>query len=184
MRLRSVFAMLLLVLAALGMPGPCGPGWAHSPFEPEAEAEVAPESVPGSPASEGRRHEDGSVLAPALAASGVSWWALAVVAAAVALGRRRPRRAAALALALLLAVFAFEDGLHSVHHGLDQAQASSCPVAAAGTHLSATPIDGGAPDDVILSMVALSVEISPSDPITRATNPEQGRAPPRSGSVV
>ena len=50
-------------------------------------------------------------------------------AAAVALAWRRPRRAAALALVLVLAVFAFEDGLHSVHHGLDQTQASSCPVA-------------------------------------------------------
>lgn len=182
MRLRPAFAMVLLVLAALGMSGPCGPSWAHSPFEPEAE--VAPEGASGSGASEVRRHEGDSAawtLAPA--APRFSWWTLAVVSAVVAFGWRRPRRAAALALALFLAVFAFEDGLHSVHHGLDQAPASSCPVAAAGTHLSATAVDG-VPDDVILSMVALSVETSPSDPVVRPTNPEQGRAPPRSGSVV
>ena len=71
-------------------------------------------------------------------------------------------------------MFAFEDGLHSVHHGMDQAQASSCPVAAAGAHLNATPVDGVAPCDVILPVVALAVETSPSDPIAHLASPEQG----------
>ena len=109
---------------------------------------------------------------------GFPWPALAIVAAAVALGWWRPRRAAALALVLLLAVFAFEDGLHSVHHGLDQAPASSCQVAAAGAHLNATAVDGVAPCDVVLPVVALAVETSPSDPIAHLASPEQGRAPP------
>ncbi len=86
----------------------------------------------------------------------------------------------ALALVLLLTVFAFEDGLHSVHHGLDQAQASSCAVAAVGTHLSATAVDGAAQSDVILPVVALAAEPRPSDPIARFTSPDQGRAPPAS----
>ena len=178
MPLRRLFVTLLLVLAVLGMLGPCGPAWAHSPFEPGTE--VASEIVPR---SAGARRSDGDdlpgwALAAAPETPGFPWSALAIVAAAVALGWRRPRRAAALALVLLLAVFAFEDGLHSVHHGLDQAQASSCPVAAAGTHLSATPVDGVAPCDVILPVVALAVETSPSDPIARLASPEQGRAPP------
>ena len=33
--------------------------------------------------------------------------------------RRRPRRTLVLCLALLLTLFAFENALHSVHHGLD-----------------------------------------------------------------
>jgi hypothetical protein len=96
----------------------------------------------------------------------------------VALGWWRPRRAAAFALVLLLAVFAYEDGLHSVHHGMNQTQASSCPVAAAATHLNATPVDGVAPCDVVLPVGALAVETSPSDPIAHLATPEQGRAPP------
>ena len=179
MRWRPVVVMLLLALAALGIPGLCGPTWAHFPFE--LEAEVASASVPSSEAGEDRR--DGTAitrqeLSAAQDAPGISWWALAAIAGALALGWRAPRRAAVAALALLLAVFAFEDGLHSVHHGLDQAKASSCPMAAASTHLSATPVDGNAPDDVILPVVAVSAETSPADPIARPTNPEQGRAPP------
>jgi len=106
--------------------------------------------------------------------------ALAVVLAAMGLGWWRPRRVAALALVVPLAVFAFEDGLHSVHHGFDQAKASSCTTAAVGTHLSATTVDAAAPCDVILPIVALAVEPSPPDPIARFTSPNQGRAPPSS----
>ena len=181
MPLRRLLVTLLLTLAVLGMLGPSGPASAHSPFEPGTE--VASESAPGFTAS-GDRSGGGALPGWALAAApdmpGLPWSALAIVAAALALGWRRPRGAAALALVLLLAVFAFEDGLHSVHHGMNQAQASSCPVAAAGAHLSATPVDGVAPCDVVLPVVALAVETSPPDPIAHLTNPEQGRTPPSS----
>ena len=180
MPLRRLFVSLLLVLAMLGMLGPGGLAWAHSPLEPgtEVASGIAPE-----PVSDGRSAGGalpGWVLAAAPDMPGVPWPALAIVAAVVALGSWRPRRAAAFALVLLLAVFAFEDGLHSVHHGMNQAQASSCPVAAAATHLHATPVDGVAPCDVVLPVVALAVEMSPSDPIAYLASPEQGRAPPSS----
>jgi hypothetical protein len=181
MPLRRLLVTLLLTLAVLGMLGPSGPASAHSPFEPGTE--VVSESAPGFTAS-GDRSGGGALPGWALAAApdmpGLPWSALAIVAAALALGWRRPRGAAALALVLLLAVFAFEDGLHSVHHGMNQAQASSCPVAAAGAHLSATPVDGVAPCDVVLPVVALAVETSPPDPIAHLASPEQGRAPPSS----
>ena len=179
MSLRRLFVTLLLVLAVLGILGPRGLAWAHSPFEPGSE--VASEIVPPSAGSDGRSHggdPPGWALAAAPEMPRFPWPALAIVAAAAALGWWRPRRAAALALVLLLAVFAFEDGLHSVHHGLDRAQTSSCQVAAAGAHLHATPVDGAAPCDVILPAVALAVETSPSDPITPLASLEQGRAPP------
>ena len=181
MPLRRLFVALLLTLTVLGMLGPSGPAWAHSPFEPGAE--VASEIAPGPTVSD--RHGDGNDLpGRALAAApempAVPWSALTIFAAAVALGWWRPRRATALALVLLLAVFAFEDGLHSVHHGMNQTRASSCPVAAAATHLHATPVDGVAPCDVTLPVVALTVETSPSDPIAYLASPEQGRAPPSS----
>jgi hypothetical protein len=179
MSLRRLFITLLLVLAVLGMLGPRGLAWAHSPFEPGSE--VASETVPSSAGSDGRSRADvlpGWALAAAPEVPGFPWPVLAIVAAAAALGWWRPRRAAAVALVLLLAVFAFEDGLHSVHHGLDRTQASSCQVAAAGAHLHATPVDGAAPCDVILPVVILAVETSPSDPISPLASPEQGRAPP------
>jgi hypothetical protein len=175
MSLRRLFAALLLVLAVLGMLAPRELAWAHSPFEPGSE--VASEIVPR---SDGRSTGDdlpGWALAAAPEMPGFPWPALAIVAAAVAFGWR-PRRTAALALVLLLAVFAFEDGLHSVHHGMKQTPASSCQVAAAGAHLNATAVDGVAPCDVVLPVVALAVETSPSDPIAHLASPEQGRAPP------
>ena len=178
MPLRRVFVTLLLVLVVLGMLSPRRPASAHSPLE--AGNEVASEIVPWSTGSDGRSQRDdlpGWALSAAPEMPGPPWPALAIVAAAAALGWRRPRRAAALALALLLAVFAFENGLHSVHHGLDQAQASSCPVAAAGVHLHATPVDGAAPCDVILPVLALAVETSSSDPIARSREPRTGAGP-------
>lgn len=181
MPLHRLFVTLLLTLSVLGMLASCGPAWAHSPFEPGPE--VASEIAPGPTRSDGRGDGNdlpGSALAAAPEMPGFPWSALAIVAAAVTLGWRRPRHVAALALVLLLAVFAFEDGLHSVHHGMNQAKASSCPVAAATTHLHATPVDGVAPRDVILPVVALAVETSPSDPVAYRASPEQGRAPPYS----
>jgi hypothetical protein len=179
MSLPRLLVTLLLVLAVVGMVGSCGPAWAHSPFEPGTE--VTSEIGPGSTVSD-RRGDGNDLPGWALAAApdvpGVPWSALAIVAAAVAFGWRRPRRTAALALVLLLAVFAFEDGLHSVHHGMHKTPASSCQVAAAGAHLNATAVDGVAPCHVVLPVVALAVETSPSDPIAHLASPEQGRAPP------
>ena len=52
----------------------------------------------------------------------------------VAVSRRQPRRAFVLALVVLLAVFAVESGIHSVHH-LGERSATACVLAAAG-HLT------------------------------------------------
>ena len=137
--------------------------------------------MPGSAGSDGRSNGNdlpGWALAAAPEMPGFPWPALVFVAAAVALGSRGPRGAAALALVLLLAVFAFEEGLHSVHHGMNHAPASSCQVAAAGAHLNATAVDDVAPCDVVLPG---SPSLSRRRRRTRShhpASPEQGRAPP------
>ena len=92
--------------------------------------------------------------------------------------RRHPRRALVLVLGLLLAIFAFEDGLHSVHHGFDAKQSSECTIAAASAHLSAVSVDGLVEAAVVLIAAAPAAEADPAAPPTRLLEPHQGRAPP------
>ena len=120
----------------------------------------------------------GWVLSAPPAEPSLPWHALAVVIAAAALVWARPRRTIALTLVLLLAIFAFEDAVHSVHHGFDQATASSCTVAAVGAQLSATSADGADVCEVILAIVALAAPPRVAAPITRPASPDRGRAPP------
>jgi hypothetical protein len=96
----------------------------------------------------------------------------------IAFGAHRRRRALALALALLLVSFAFEVGLHSVHHGADLRQIAACAAAAASVHLAATPVDGVISVEAILPAVASTPELDPSRPLTCSMCPDQGRAPP------
>jgi fumarate reductase subunit D len=92
--------------------------------------------------------------------------------------RRRARRAIGLALVVLLAVLAFENGLHSVHHGLDERRLAGCPLGAASSHLSATPVEDIATAELILSVVAAAPERTQPDVDIRALSAHQGRAPP------
>jgi len=94
-----------------------------------------------------------------------------------AIGWPRSRRALALTIVLLLALFAFEDGIHSVHHLLDRSQAK-CAVALAAAHLNATAADDGGVADVILPAPAVATEIAQPDPVALFPSPVQGRAPP------
>ena len=100
--------------------------------------------------------------------AGAPWAALAVV-----LGWRRPRRALVFAVVLLLAAFAFEDGLHSVHHLAERSQPTKCAVAAAAAHLTATAVDDPGTVDVILPVVAVLAEVSQPDPATSFLSPVQ-----------
>src|SRR5262245_48591226 len=96
----------------------------------------------------------------------------------VLLVQRRARRAVVLTLVLLLAVLAFENGLHSVHHGLDERRLASCPLGLASSHLSATPVEDIAAFELILAVVAAAPERTQPDVAVAALAPHQGRAPP------
>jgi fumarate reductase subunit D len=176
-RTAVVLAMSLGVVAVAGAPVPAG---AHT-----ASQSAAPVAAPGSTAVVEIPRASTRDTAPAAAPAPVG--ASSVLIAAIALGaiglgiegmRRHPRRALVLVLGLLLAVFAFEDGLHSVHHGLDDKQYGKCAIAAASAHLSAVSVDG------VLEMAAALVPSGPtaaSDPASlpaRLIEPHQGRAPP------
>ena len=111
-----------------------------------------------------------------------------MLAATVALiiAWRRPRRALVLAVVLILGLFAFENGVHSVHHlndlrHLDDLRSgATCSVAAATAHLAGTPVDSAPPEYRILTAqerVVLPQQLS-FDASSLAAH--QGRAPPTS----
>jgi len=97
---------------------------------------------------------------------------------------RRPRRALVPAIVVILTVFAFENGVHSVHHlnarhhADDLRSGATCTVAAATAQLAGTPVDGAvdapfipaAPERLILQQ-QLSFDAS-------SLAVHQGRAPP------
>jgi hypothetical protein len=92
--------------------------------------------------------------------------------------QRRPRRLLVLALVLLLTIFAFENALHSVHHGFDAKQYDECTIAAAAAHLSAVSIDGIVETSAILAVAGKPAEPDLSAPASRPLGPHRGRAPP------
>jgi len=111
--------------------------------------------------------------------AGVPWYLVVALSGLAALGARRPRRNLALALALILAIFAFENGLHSVHHLNDQDRGESCAVASASQHVAGTEVvegglTGDAPAPAEPTRVA-SVRVIRS---ARSLGPHEGRAPP------
>src|SRR5262245_50396441 len=120
----------------------------------------------------------GALVAAAPAAAELPTVIFAAALLVALLAPRRARRVIVVTLVVLLSVLAFENGLHSVHHGLDERRLPSCPLAAASSHLSATPVEDIAAAELILDVVAAAPERSQPDVAVRALSPHQGRAPP------
>jgi hypothetical protein len=99
-------------------------------------------------------------------------------ALALALATRRPRRAVAGLALVALVAFAFEGGLHSVHHLDDDLGASQCAAASASTQLAGTtdePVPALAPaPPAVEGCPGVAVLASASSPF----RPDAGRAPP------
>lgn len=91
--------------------------------------------------------------------------------------RSHPRRVLVLALAALLAVFAVEAGIHSVHH-LGERAATACALAAAASHLT-LDLDDGPP--VIRACLTPAGAVSDerlASPTAPGLGPDLARAPP------
>jgi len=167
--------VVILVLAALTVLSAVGPAWAHTgstvrlidgpPGEVMVDADLTSTPLP-------------LALSAAPAPPGIPWPVVLGAFVLAAAAWRRPRRALVLAVVLLLAAFAFEDGLHSVHHLLDTTKLAKCQVAVAAAHLNATAVDDGGVTDVILPAPAVAADAGQSAPVTRFPSPVQGRAPP------
>jgi len=168
--LRGFTLVSVLVLAASIFSGV--PAWAHPALEVAADLSVA--ATPPSTMAWSSAPAPPTVPLPAM---------LAAVAVMI-VAWRRPRRALALAIVLILGLFAFENGVHSVHHLNDLRQvddlrsATKCPVAAATTHLAGTPVDGATHEHLVLTSperVVLPQQLGFEASCIAA---HQGRAPP------
>lgn len=157
-----------VVLTALVLLATAGPAAAHSPNLSASSLAGAPDAI----------DTIVPVLTAAPAPPALPWYLPVVLALGVAAVWRRPRRALAVALVMLLCVFAFENALHSVHHGLDPKQQTECTVAAAAAHLAAVQVDGITPPSLVLPTAGGAVEAGRSVALIRFLSPEQGRAPP------
>ena len=162
-RLTRVFLPALLALLAVA-----GPAVAHvagPPTPPAAVAVVEADAlVP--------------ILSAAPAPPAVQWYLPAVAALGLLAARRRPRRVLALSLCLVLGVFAFENALHSVHHGFDPKQQEECAVAAVSAQLSGVQVDGVALVSAAPPVLGPANSLRPVFAPSRFLSPDQGRAPP------
>jgi hypothetical protein len=160
--------MTLPLLLALAILAPAGLAGAHvpAPTPPATMLEVpeAPAIIP--------------VLSAAPTPPPLPWHLFAALGLATVIVWRHPRRVLVLTLALLLCVFAFENALHSVHHGLDPQQQQACTVAAASAHLAAVQVDDPGLSSVMLAVVGAADVVSPAFASSRFLSPDQGRAPP------
>ena len=118
------------------------------------------------------------VLTAAPALPTLPWYLPAGLALGALIAWRGPRRAVVLTLALLLCVFAFENALHSVHHGFDAKQQEECTVAAASAHLAAVQVDDPGLSSIVLPVVGETDATAPASAPIRFLSPDQGRAPP------
>lgn len=159
----GVSVSLMLALALLAFAGPAA---AHAPAPtPAASLESTASTV-------------GSVLNAASTPPAPAWYLPAALALTALTAWYRPRRAVAVTLVLLLCVFAFENALHSVHHGFDVQQQEACTVAAASAHLAAVQVDDPAMSSVVLHVVGRAAAAPAASIATRFLGPDQGRAPP------
>lgn len=95
-------------------------------------------------------------------------------------GPRHPAigRLAIVALIGSLGVFAFADGLHSVHHLPDQDAASRCAIAAASTNMTGVTVDLLPLSPPAVPRLARLHECAPTAPMPQPFWVAEGRAPP------
>jgi hypothetical protein len=173
--LRGFGLVTVLVLAALMLWG--APVSAHPTLEVRAALEAQAE-LPVPTASP-------SLLWSAAPTPPTVPWPIVLAVAAVSIAAwRRPRRALALAIVLILGLFAFENGVHSVHHLNDLRHVddlrsgATCTVAAATAQLSGTPVDCAIETQLIPASPERLVLQQPLSFDASDLAAHQGRAPP------
>jgi hypothetical protein len=157
---RAALGFTLLLAVVLAVAAPAG---AHT---------VAPDTVAVAPVV---LHE---TLTAAPALPSVPWTALAALLGVVLGIAARPRRTLALTLALVVALLAFETGVHSTHHLGRADEATHCLVAWMSTQLSADIVDVTVEASLAILPAATSPPPATPDVPSRHIAPDAGRAPP------
>ena len=169
---RTIALLGVLLVVAL-VAATTGPAQAHS------EAPAATSAAPAAAAATAPAAAGTPEAPPVSDSSGLTpWIAAGVLLLAGLLLRRFSRRTLILCLVLLLTLLAFEDALHSVHHGFDPKQADVCTIAMASTHLSAVTVDTVVEPSIILAAVGHTPEPGRAPRPAHRPGPDQGRAPP------
>ncbi|MFI5376604.1 MAG: hypothetical protein ACHQ8D_18365 [Candidatus Rokuibacteriota bacterium] len=177
MSANRTIALIGVLLAVVVVLAAAAPALAHQgePTTPTAAPASPAPAAPTPPAAAGVAPEDPPVSdSPGL----TPWIAAVVLLLAGLLLRRFSRRTLVLCLVLLLTLFAFENALHSVHHGFDPKQADACTLAMAATHLSAVTVDAVVETSIILAAAGHATEPGRAPLPARRLGPDQGRAPP------
>jgi len=106
-------------------------------------------------------------------------WPVAACLALAALGLMvlAPRRTLYLALALVIAVFAVEAGVHSVHHLADRHAATHCVVSAASANVQGASVEASVVPWVPIPVGTITVAVAVR-PGASPLRPDEGRAPP------
>jgi fumarate reductase subunit D len=150
-----------------------GPAWAHLGSAADvvlSRSMMAPAAVTATSLSGTTGAAESHALISAL-----------LIISAVAIAAVSPRRRVLVAsgLVLLLVVFALEDAMHSVHHGLGPVDAKSCAVAAASVHVTGTTVDAITAADLLPpSAEERRLERDVTRPEILYRSPVQQRAPP------
>jgi len=125
-----------------------------------ASADLAIAIVSGAPAA--------APLSPVVACIALAALGFALVA---------PRRALYLALALVIATFAVEAGVHSVHHLADRQSTTHCVVSAASAHVQGASVEASVVHWVPVVVGPITV-VEAVRPGASPLRPDEGRAPP------
>src|SRR5690349_2048715 len=129
--MRSPSRLLLLVLALLVAASLTAPGDVSAHVRRSESAPAPAKSIAANAVADTRAVS----LVPAAPAPRPLWpLAAGVALAGLALAAAAPRLTLRVALVVVLAVFAVETGVHSVHHLADQKAATHCVVSAASAH--------------------------------------------------
>jgi hypothetical protein len=167
--MRRTYVLVLVLLAAAVIAA--APAGAHPPAPPAAAApSPSPLAGPAAPLDEALYDAAPPVTMP----RGV----LVALAALSLLLAGRPRRAVALGLVGVVAMLAFETGVHATHHLGQPEQAARCVVAGASSNLSADVVDPVHDLPPAAAAEARVVLLAPSPVVARAVAPSAGRAPP------
>jgi hypothetical protein len=165
---RTYVLALVLIAATFAATAPVS---AHPQAHPATAApSPAPLVAPAALLSE--------VLTAAAPLPETPWAMLVALAVLMPLLAWCPRRVVALALVVVVAILAFETGIHSTHHLGQPGEAARCVVAGVSSGLSADVVDTAHDLPRAVAAETRVAALAPPVVIARAVAPDAGRAPP------